>query len=331
VKPGREYADEIIRGIEQARCFVLVLSRAANESRFVRKEVERAISKDKAIFTTRIENVLPSSKLELFVSDTHWIDAWDGKRSAHLARLAAMIKEQELGSTGSDADTEPDPPARNTPDLEDREVSSAGEPTGIQQRRAPAQFYAKHWPRLGKPAAVIFAVVAVAAAAITFEWRRPPEVSPSSVAVDSTTQPAPVTLKLTEKAPPAPASTSGEGAVAKPVRITAYYVEHASTGLLAGTAAGLHIAKIEPEPDPRDGGLQVGDVILEISGQKVSSLEQAANHLDQAKAQDRSSILFRVSSNSGETHFVGVSLKKFALTIVSATPATGQAEAPSNP
>jgi len=61
------------------------------------------------------------------------------------------------------------------------------------------------------------------------------------------------------------------------------------------------------------------------------SFEQAANLLDQAKAQDRSSILFRVSTNSGETHFVGVSLKKLALTIASATPATGQAEAPSNP
>jgi hypothetical protein len=53
VSKGRKYAAEILRGIEQSRSFVLVLSQAANASKFVCKEVERAISKGKHVFTVR--------------------------------------------------------------------------------------------------------------------------------------------------------------------------------------------------------------------------------------------------------------------------------------
>lgn len=42
VRPGRSYGDEIIRGIEGCRSFVLVLSKASNNSAFVAREVERA-------------------------------------------------------------------------------------------------------------------------------------------------------------------------------------------------------------------------------------------------------------------------------------------------
>jgi len=47
VKPGAAYGDEIIRGIETSSAFILVLSNASNESDFVAREVERAISKKK--------------------------------------------------------------------------------------------------------------------------------------------------------------------------------------------------------------------------------------------------------------------------------------------
>jgi membrane-associated protease RseP (regulator of RpoE activity) len=227
-----------------------------------------------------------------------------------------MIGEQGLGLAGGSADSETDVSVGNVPAVEDR--------GSREEEQTRAQIYAKQWPRLIKPAAVILGVLAVAAAVMTSEWRQPPKQNRSDVTVESTSHPAPVTPKLTEQAAPKPPSTSVEPTVAKPVRITAYYVEPPSSSLLVGIVPGLHIANIEPAPDPGDGGLQVGDVILQISGQKVSSLEQAANLLDQAKAEGRSSVLFQVSSNSGETHFVGVSLKKLALTIASATPSTGQ-------
>ena len=40
VRAGRPYGDEIIRGIERSRCFILVLSAASNDSAFVAREVE---------------------------------------------------------------------------------------------------------------------------------------------------------------------------------------------------------------------------------------------------------------------------------------------------
>src|SRR5687768_2636482 len=88
VLAGREYADEIIGGIERSASVVLVLSEAANASVFVDREIERAFSKQKPIFPVRIEEVTPSPSLELFISGTHWLDAWEGDWDEHMARLA---------------------------------------------------------------------------------------------------------------------------------------------------------------------------------------------------------------------------------------------------
>ncbi len=94
VRAGREYADEIIRGLEHSAAVVLVLSEAANASVFVRREIERAVSKQKPVFPVRIEEVLPSPGLELFISGTHWLDAWQGRWDDHMDRLA-----RDLGDT----------------------------------------------------------------------------------------------------------------------------------------------------------------------------------------------------------------------------------------
>jgi tetratricopeptide (TPR) repeat protein len=95
VKPGRSYGDEIIRGIESTRSFVLVLSKASNDSAFVAREVERAVSKKKPIFAVRIADVQPAPALELFISGTQWIDAFPGRLATHVDRLANMLAEEE--------------------------------------------------------------------------------------------------------------------------------------------------------------------------------------------------------------------------------------------
>ena len=101
VRPGHSYGDEIIRGIERSRCFILALSKASNESPFVAREVERAISKRKPIFPLRIEEVEPSSSLELFISSTQWIDAFSdgGKQIDQLATLLAGEEGAEGAQT----------------------------------------------------------------------------------------------------------------------------------------------------------------------------------------------------------------------------------------
>src|SRR5215212_4741861 len=92
VPPGLEYGDAIIRGIEQSRACVLVLSEQSNESQFVRKEVERAVSKSKPVLPVRIREVTPSGSLEFFISSSQWIDAWKAPMEQHLPTLVAAIK-----------------------------------------------------------------------------------------------------------------------------------------------------------------------------------------------------------------------------------------------
>jgi hypothetical protein len=88
VRAGREYADEIIQGLERSAAVVLVLSEAANTSVFVLREVERAVSKDVNVIPVRIEEITPSPGLELFISGTHWLDVFDGDWDEHMNRLA---------------------------------------------------------------------------------------------------------------------------------------------------------------------------------------------------------------------------------------------------
>ena len=64
VAPGVEYGHAIINAIEHCKALVLVLSDQSNDSQFVRKEVERAVSKTKVVLPVRIREVTPSGSLE---------------------------------------------------------------------------------------------------------------------------------------------------------------------------------------------------------------------------------------------------------------------------
>jgi hypothetical protein len=121
VTPGGDYAAEILLGIETSATFVLVLSEHANESIFVKREVERAVSKGKPIFPIRVREVMPSRSLELFISSAHWIDAWQPPIEQYLERLAQSItaaaKVYDAGTAG---------------------VALAARPVATKARRPPA-------------------------------------------------------------------------------------------------------------------------------------------------------------------------------------------------
>lgn len=104
IRAGHDYGEEIIRGIEQSRCFVLVLSAAANTSIYVKREVERAVSKGKPVFPVRVEDVMPSPALELHLASLHYLDAWTGVFRDHMATLAKQL------SAAPDPDYKPVPP-----------------------------------------------------------------------------------------------------------------------------------------------------------------------------------------------------------------------------
>ena len=99
VGPGVEYGEAIIDAIGEARALVLVLSDQSNESQFVRKEVERAVSKTKPVLPVRIREVTPSGALEFYISSAQWVDAWKSPMEQHLLPLVAAIKA--MGAPGS--------------------------------------------------------------------------------------------------------------------------------------------------------------------------------------------------------------------------------------
>lgn len=92
VRPGRRYGEEIVGGIEGADAVVLVLSENANNSTFVEREIERAVSYGKPTLPVRVREVQPSRSLELFISNAHWIDAWKPPMEQYLDRLADSIR-----------------------------------------------------------------------------------------------------------------------------------------------------------------------------------------------------------------------------------------------
>lgn len=92
ILPGRDYAESIINAIEAARVFVLILSRSANASPQIKREVERAVSKGLPIIPVRIEDVMPSRTLEYFISSPHWLDAFPPPRERYFAKLIESVQ-----------------------------------------------------------------------------------------------------------------------------------------------------------------------------------------------------------------------------------------------
>ena len=74
VKPGAQYADAIVRAINEAKAVVLVMSASAVASSHVGKEIERASSKRKPIIAFRIDAAPLNHALEYFLSESQWID-----------------------------------------------------------------------------------------------------------------------------------------------------------------------------------------------------------------------------------------------------------------
>ena len=121
VGPG-EYATNIVRAIGECRVFLLVFSLETNQSTQVRKEIERAVSKDRMIIPLRVEDAKPAEALEYYLSDVHWMDAFPPPLDEHLQRLAVAVK----------AVLSPDAPrARQPPPSPARRRGQAGWPVKL--------------------------------------------------------------------------------------------------------------------------------------------------------------------------------------------------------
>ena len=106
VKAGAQYADAIVRAINEAKALVLVMSASAVSSAHVAREVERAASKRKPLIPFRIDTAALNPELEYFLSNSQWIDVPKLGIAAALARLEAAVGQ------GSAPSSQTVPPAR---------------------------------------------------------------------------------------------------------------------------------------------------------------------------------------------------------------------------
>lgn len=96
IKIGKEWGEEIIRGIESSKILVLIFSDASNKSPQVLREVERAVSKGLIIINFRIENVELSQSMEYFLYTNHWQEAFDGDLEDQIAKLADTVNQLKV-------------------------------------------------------------------------------------------------------------------------------------------------------------------------------------------------------------------------------------------
>ncbi len=103
VVPGTLYADGIVRAINAANVFVVVLSAQALASARVGKEIERASSKGRPIFAVRTDTAPLSPAFEYFLSESQWIEVGPGGLDAAAAKLVAAIQERSPSKRAPDA------------------------------------------------------------------------------------------------------------------------------------------------------------------------------------------------------------------------------------
>jgi hypothetical protein len=92
ITPGIQYGEAIINAINDCKVMVIVFTENANISKYVCKEVERAVSKGAVVVPVRFQDIMPSKSLEFFLSSNHWLDAIDPPLERHFDQLAATIR-----------------------------------------------------------------------------------------------------------------------------------------------------------------------------------------------------------------------------------------------
>ncbi len=75
ILPGTDYGYSIIEAINNCKIMILVFTQKSNNSKYVLKEIERAVNKNKNIITVKFEDIEPTGSIEFFISSEHWLHA----------------------------------------------------------------------------------------------------------------------------------------------------------------------------------------------------------------------------------------------------------------
>jgi serine/threonine protein kinase len=111
VRGGRPYSGQITQAIREARVLLLIFSQAANRSKHVLREVERAAHCQTELLTFRIDPVTPSDDLAYFLGVDHWVDGFRPlPPSDHFATLIeharGLLRESDVDFDEADESQE---------------------------------------------------------------------------------------------------------------------------------------------------------------------------------------------------------------------------------
>lgn len=95
IRPGKEYAEEIINGIDNSAALVLLMSQNANNSPHVLREVEHAVSSGTPILVYKMEEVVISKSMEYFLMTHQWVSAKPWEDYADIVVFARDLAKQE--------------------------------------------------------------------------------------------------------------------------------------------------------------------------------------------------------------------------------------------
>lgn len=285
ILPGRDWGEAIVDAIEGCRVMVLIFSSHANTSVQIKREVERAVHKEKIIIPFRIEDVIPARSLEYFISTSHWLDAVTAPLEKHIAHLHKTVRSLLIDRDGQ---------------ASARDITSAGPEIHIPKPEMRPRRTNAGPNRLP----VFFAVTVLMLAALTlFYYSRHRETmqvtqgqQPESTQRNSSLSEPPVSYTQKDTLPPtwsemlskarrlrysgrtkeALAAYSGYedrfGAVYPSVHnyitaVQAFTIQKESIGF----NGGVYIYEIMPEGAARKAGLDAGDIIVAYAGERTES------------------------------------------------------------
>jgi hypothetical protein len=92
IPAGASWPLEIMKGIQGSSVMLLLWTKNSMNSKEVAKELTLCMQENLLIFPFRAENIPPSGEWAYHLSNTHWMDAYDGKIEKHIAPLVSRIK-----------------------------------------------------------------------------------------------------------------------------------------------------------------------------------------------------------------------------------------------
>ncbi len=102
IRPGYEYATEIIDGIDRSNVMILLLSKNSVNSPHVLREIERAVSKKVPIIVYKLEEVVLTKSYEYFLMSHQWLDAEHCRYDILLQSINSIANDNSINNGNSE-------------------------------------------------------------------------------------------------------------------------------------------------------------------------------------------------------------------------------------